>query len=524
MRALLALLGSVAMAQGPLAPPIAPAANPPTPAKVVLGKVLFWDEQLSSSGRVACGTCHRPEVGGGDARRQRHPGQDGTSFTADDTWGSPGIERRDAFARYERHPLFGFSEQTTPRAALSTTMAPWFPEQFWDGRQGGALVDPETGVTVIAAGASLEAQSLHPLLDETEMARDGRSWSDVRDRLAVVQPLALATNLPPDVQQALAGGTTYPSLFAAAFGDPAITAPRLAMALASYQRATVPDQTPWDLYAAGNPAALTASQLAGLEIFSTEAGCHHCHSPGLFSDLQYRALGLVSVTQDGGRGAVTGVANDLGKFKVPSLRNVALKSTFMHNGRFTSITQVVNFYRNGAGAFAPKDSLLQPFGIDQTEATQLIDFLENALVDPRARLRQPPFDRPTLFGELVPIGGNAIGAATPTGSFVPTLLGQAPPFLGNPEWTLGVTNGPPGANGWLVLGFTNPTNLVYAGVTLHAFPDLLLPLPLDGAGDASLVLPVPMWPFLRGIPLYAQGVFTTGPAWCGTRGAVLPFQ
>lgn len=520
-----AVLSGALCAQTPLPPPVAPPGNPTTAAKSVLGKVLFFDEQLSSNGRVACGTCHRPEAGGGDTRRRRHPGADGVLLTADDTWGSPGLERRDAFGRYVPDPAFAFEERVTRRAALATAAAPWFDEQFWDGRVTGTLVDPETGAVVLPTGASLEAQSLHPLVDSVEMAREGRPWADIRSRVATIRPLALATNLPADVQQALAGGAGYPDLFAAAFGDPTVTMARIAMALASYQRSSVPDQTPWDLHAAGVPNALSPDQLAGLQIFQGEAGCHHCHTPGLFSDKQYRALGLTPVAQDPGRGGVTGVPSDLGTFKVPSLRNAALKTTFLHNGRFTSMAQVVNFYRNGAGAFSPRDSLLQPFGIDQVETTQLLDFLENALVDPRARLGLPPFDRPTLFTESWPIGQNMFGAATATGSFTPQLLAQAPPFLGNPEWSVGVTSGPPGAVGWILLGLQGqPPGTQYAGVTLHAFPDLMIPLALDANGASTMVLPVPMWPVLSGFPLYGQGVFQSGATWCGTRGAVLTFR
>ena len=80
------LLLSCAAASAQLLPPWVPPQNPQTPAKIVLGKILFWDEQLSSDDSVACGTCHLPEFGGSDGRLQGglHPGPDGVFGTVDD--------------------------------------------------------------------------------------------------------------------------------------------------------------------------------------------------------------------------------------------------------------------------------------------------------------------------------------------------------------------------------------------------------------------------------------------------------
>ena len=298
------------------------------------------------------------------------------------------------------------------------------------------------------------------------------------------------------------------------------------MALASYQRTLVPNQTPWDLHVAGVPNAMTSDQLAGLQWYEGDAKCSECHPLGLGTDLQFRALGLVPVSQDPGRGAVTSVPEDFGRFKVPSLRNSALKSTFLHNGRFTTMAQVVNFYRNGGGTFTPKDSLLQPFGLDQQQTAQLIDFLVHGLVDPRARLAQPPFDRPTLFSEIAPIGSNLYGAATGSGSVIPQFLAQMPAFLGNPEWSVGITQGPANGTGVLAFGLLPaPAGAMLNGVQLNidiSASLLLFLLGLDAAGAGTLVLPVPMVPPLTGLPLRGQGFFA-GPAvpgWFSTRGAL----
>ena len=97
-------------------PPVpVPAENPVTEPKRVLGKMLFWDEQLSSDGSIACGTCHRPAQGGADPRVGRNPGVD--KGTIDDVLGSPGSARLDRDGRPLPRPQCGCGPQVTPRAA-----------------------------------------------------------------------------------------------------------------------------------------------------------------------------------------------------------------------------------------------------------------------------------------------------------------------------------------------------------------------------------------------------------------------
>ena len=97
-------------------------------------------------------------------------------------------------------------------------------------------------------------------------------------------------------------------LFAAAFGDHAITAVRIAFALAAYQRTLLPDQTPFDDYAAGDTAALTPDQVQGMNLFFGAANCSFCHPAPMFSDDQFHSLGLRPASEDPGRFAISGVA------------------------------------------------------------------------------------------------------------------------------------------------------------------------------------------------------------------------
>src|SRR6185295_546096 len=105
VRCLLLALGLAGSASAALPPVPVPAENPITEEKRVLGKILFWDEQLSADDSVACGTCHRPAYGGADPRAGRYPGVD--KGTIDDVRGSPGIVSLDRAGRRVAHPVFG---------------------------------------------------------------------------------------------------------------------------------------------------------------------------------------------------------------------------------------------------------------------------------------------------------------------------------------------------------------------------------------------------------------------------------
>src|SRR5688572_11943008 len=159
---LLYLAASPLLAAG-LPPVPVPAENPITEPKRVLGKILFWDEQLSSNGTVACGTCHRPASGGGDPRAARHPGVD--KGTIDDIQASPGIVALDRDGEPRHHPLFGDQPQVTTRLSPANFMAIWAEQVFWDGRAGGRFTDPLTGQVTIERGGALENQALQALLN-----------------------------------------------------------------------------------------------------------------------------------------------------------------------------------------------------------------------------------------------------------------------------------------------------------------------------------------------------------------------
>jgi cytochrome c peroxidase len=413
MRTTRALVVLAALVVGPplaagLPPVPVPVENPITEPKRVLGKILFWDEQLSSDGTVACGTCHRPGAGGGDPRTGRHPGVD--KGTIDDVMGSPGIVSlgRDGHAR--PHALFGTAPQVTPRLAPSNFAGIWADELFWDGRAQSLVNDPLTGKVVVARGGALENQALAALLNEAEMAKAGRTRADVADDLTRARPLGLATSLPADTEAAIARHSTYSALFEAAFGDGAITPLRIAFALATYQRTLVADQTPYDRFAAGDAAALTGRALYGwraLQAFH----CTACHTPPLFTNNEFFQIGLRRADFDRGRENVTGDAEDAGEMKVPSLRNVALRARFMHTGEFTSLGSAIRFYINTL-ALPERDGIpgagLYTFNMSNVDETDLREFIATGLTDPRVRDETFPFDRPVLRSERDAAAGAAM--------------------------------------------------------------------------------------------------------------------
>ena len=398
------IAGLAQTATAQLPPPPFPPQNTFSEAKRVLGKALFWDEQLSSDNTMACGTCHIPAAGGSDPRlgpASRHPGQNGILGNADDKFGSPGVihsNRRDNFVE---DALFGFDPQVTERRANSQIGAAYFDSLFWDGRAESTFVDPETGQVSIPAGGALESQAVGPILSSVEMGHEGRTWDQVREKLGASDPMALAWDLPADLAAVVASEASYPDLFEDAFGDPTIDAERIAYAIATYERTLIPNQTPFDDFMSGNNAALTQQQIQGMNAFNGPARCVQCHSGPLFSDGLFHNLGLRPIPEDNGLQGVTGNFQDRGKFKTASLRNVELRGRWFHNGDpgIGNLNQAVGFYNNSGGNFPDnRDPILDGLNVPPQARNNIAAFL-TALTDPRVANETPPFDRPRLNSE-----------------------------------------------------------------------------------------------------------------------------
>jgi cytochrome c peroxidase len=271
------------------------------PARVALGRLLFWDPVLSGNNDVACATCHHPDFAYSDGRDLSL----GTNAVG------LGPARRGAGAR-----------PTVPVRRNSPTLVNVaFNGLTLDKVGNGADAPMFWDLRV----RSLERQALEPIKAHDEMRGDAYS-----DRDAV-----------PAVVARLAANAEYRRLFAAAFSDrDAVNATNLGRALAVFERTLVASNSPFDRYMRGETGAMTDEQVRGMERFES-AGCANCHSGSMFSDFAPHVLGIPDnpalAESDAGAGAY--------EFRTPSLRNVGLTAPYMHDGVFRSLDEVLNFYR-----------------------------------------------------------------------------------------------------------------------------------------------------------------------------------
>ena len=137
----------------------------------------------------------------------------------------------------------------------------------------------------------------------------------------------------------------YPDLFQDAFGIDKVTSPYMLQALSQFMVMMVSANSKYDKYVRQEGETLTGEELQGLELF--DAKCSSCHSGALFSDFSYRNNGLNDTFIDEGRARISEFDGDVGKFRVPSLRNIALTSPYMHNARFKTLKDVLDHYDEG---------------------------------------------------------------------------------------------------------------------------------------------------------------------------------
>lgn len=232
-------------------------------------------------------------------------------------------DRSHAFTDHGRRFSVGVNGEIGTRNAMPLFNLLWQKEFFWDGR-----------------AASLHEQALIPIEDPHEMAET-----------------------LPNVMVKLGKDAKYPAQFAAAFGSQEITPERLGKALEQFLSTLISQDSKFDR-ALRKEEKLTASEQRGLQLFLMEydpprqlfgADCFHCHGGNLFSNQGFANNGLDAVPLSPGRAAVTKLATDEGKFRVPSLRNVALTAPYMHDGRFATLEEVIAHYDHGVKRSATLD-------------------------------------------------------------------------------------------------------------------------------------------------------------------------
>jgi cytochrome c peroxidase len=332
--------------------PRIPADNPLNTAKIELGRLLFYDTRLSINNSMSCGSCHIQALAFTDARGQ----------------------------------AVGATGQMHPRGAMSLVNVAYVSRLTWANN----LLD------------SLEEQALTPLFGEVpvEMGMAGREAS-------------IASMLRSDAR--------YRELFPRAFpgnADP-YSVLGVVRAIGAFVRTIVSFDSPYDRFVSGDSTALSAAAQRGLELFNSERlECFHCHGGFNFTDSSSHAnavvesvgfhnTGLYNIDSEGAYPAgntglyeMSGEPRDMGRFRAPTLRNIALTAPYMHDGSVASLRDVIAHYGRGGraidagphagdGSRSPfKSSFVRGFELSPSEELDLLAFLdaltdESVLDDPR---------------------------------------------------------------------------------------------------------------------------------------------
>ena len=184
-------------------------------------------------------------------------------------------------------------------------------------------------------------------------------------------------NLPlTDAVERLANNKTYAAAFQKTYGaEPSNE--HLARALSTFVRGLVLGDSPVDRFQAGDSAALTPAEKAGLWIYESKGGCWQCHAGPNLTDEKFHntGVGVTNGQPEAGRHAATQDAADLGAFKTPTLRGVAQTAPYMHDGSLATLEEVVEFYRKGGHQNPNLDRRMAPLNLSEEDAANLVAFL-----------------------------------------------------------------------------------------------------------------------------------------------------
>ena len=170
----------------------------------------------------------------------------------------------------------------------------------------------------------------------------------------------------------------YPNLFQQAYNqEPNVYT--LTRAIACFERTLIGGTSRYDDYTQNNnKSALTESEVRGMALFFSEEGeCFHCHQGALFTDYSFRNNGLYMQYADSGRARITQELSDIGKFKVPSLRNIEMTAPYMHDGSLNTLEDVINHYSTGGVKHPNKSPIIQPLNLSAQQKEDLIHFLKS---------------------------------------------------------------------------------------------------------------------------------------------------
>lgn len=176
----------------------------------------------------------------------------------------------------------------------------------------------------------------------------------------------------------------YVAAFAGAFPDGAISRRNIEQALATYERSIVSQEAPFDRWVQGDESAVSEAAKRGFDLFNAKARCAECHTGWTFSDGSFHDIG-VAQGKDIGRGRLFPTSVKLQyAFKTPTLRDVARRAPYMHDGSVPTLEGVINLYDRGGIARPSRSELIKPLGLTESEKSDLLAFLQTLSDDPVA--------------------------------------------------------------------------------------------------------------------------------------------
>jgi cytochrome c peroxidase len=286
-------------------PPARPVENA---ALVDLGRNLFFDPIISASGKTACATCHRPELG---------------------------------WASNEPRSITDSGRPTQRRTQALLGIGHARPPFDWDGRH-----------------ATLEAQAV------SSIGTGSMSMFATPNEVKV-----------DDIVARLRGNERYAAKFGKALPGAPINLDNVVIALAAFQRSIEPGRAPFDRWIEGDETAIPEAAKRGFVLFHTEAACAGCHHGWRFTDDAFHDVG--SSTTDQGRGRE--LKHDPRMqfaFKTPTLRSVALRAPYLHDGSAATLRDVVDLYVKGGIDRPSRSPMINPFELTEDERNDLVAFMQ----------------------------------------------------------------------------------------------------------------------------------------------------
>lgn len=336
----------------------------PLPAKVELGKVLYFDKILSGNLNISCATCHHPMAGTGD----------GLSLPVGEGGAGLGVTRDTGVAPDAIH-------ERVPRNAppVFNLGAREFTRMFYDGRvqqdphQPSGFDSPAGNQLPLGLDNVLAVQAMFPVTSGAEMA--GQLHENPQADAAAAGLLGGPGGVWDLIARKIQAEADYLEMFQAAYpgeilaeGD--ITYVHAANAIAAFEaREWRFDNSPFDQYLRGNKAALSPQARTGMKLFYRKAGCSDCHSGVFQTDQEFHAVAMPQIGpgkgdnlagysdghDDFGREAVTGDERDRYRFRTPTLRNVALSPPYGHAGAYNTLEAMVRHMADSVNALYDYD-------------------------------------------------------------------------------------------------------------------------------------------------------------------------